>query len=232
MPWRTSRHKPNGNGSSTDTTAPVDAHLTPNKYHPMPPRVIPVPALFVILTSCQNASHNVSSTLSVAERIERGIDWDNRTLPKDRKNLSIIGPSSCIGFTVPDGWHIQDQPGPNKFCYTLTHDGTFGTPPFLKVETISEQRGRLSENRSHQERLGDIQTNFPSARMHPAGSVRLPDGRSIRIVEYVDGDLPELASFVPEKDHVTAFYLSAENKATLENNRTAFEAVLRSYHPK
>lgn len=191
-------------------------------------------AVAAFLSSCHMVKVATESGhgMSVDDRIARGIDWDNRPLPADRNNLSIIGPTGEVRFTVPNGWHIQDQPGLNKPSYTLTHDGTFGNLPFLRVELLVEERGRLSESRSHQARLGDIHTNFPSARMRPVGSVKLADGRSIRIVEYVHGDVPEYASFVAEKDCVTAVFLSAEDATALKHNRTAFEAVLRSYSLK
>ena len=187
----------------------------------------------IIVTGCHtaNVSQGNSARMTIEERIARGIDWDNRPLPKDRKNLAISWPSSSIRFTVPEGWHIQNQPGLNALRYTLTYDGTFGNLPFLTVEIITEERGRISESRSHQERLGDIRTNFPSAKMQPIGTTKLSDGRSIQIVEYVGRDVPEIASFVPEKGYVTAFILTADNKETLKDSRSTFESILRSYRP-
>ena len=191
-------------------------------------------ALVFIVTSCHptHVSDEAAHGMSVTDRIARGLDWDNRSLPADRKHLAINGPLGAIHFSVPDGWHIQSQSMLNGPRYTLVHAGTFGYLPMMSVELETGERGHLSESRFHQERLGDIQTNFPSAYKRTAGAVSLADGRSIEIVEYVKGDGAELASYVPEKGHVSAFYLHAESATDLMQNRAAFESVLKSYQAK
>lgn len=188
-------------------------------------------AITLIATSCHttNVRDEAPRGMSTTDRIARGLDWDNRTLPKNRKHLEIKGPIGVIHFEVPEGWHIQSQPVLNGPRYTLTLTGTFGNLPIMTVELETDERGHLSETQSHQERLDDIQTNFPSAYKQRAGSVRLANGRSIEIVEYANGDGAELASYVPEKGHVSAFHLQAESASELIRNRAAFESVLKSY---
>jgi hypothetical protein len=184
--------------------------------------------LSVLLTCCRSTNDSAQS-LSVAERLQKGIDWDNRPLPKDRKNLSIAAPEGTVRFIAPDGWHIQDQPGFNKLSYTLTHEGTFGDIPSIRVEMFTGFAKDYYKKRPYHTRLNDIHSNFPSAKFKYLGSVSLADGRAVEVAEYIDGDVPELTAFITESDYITSFTLLAHDRTTLMNNRSSFEAVIKSY---
>lgn len=176
------------------------------------------------LTGCSSTNQAVGTS--------RPVDYDNRPLPIDQQNLALQGAEATIHFRVPAGWHIQSQPTFNHLSYTLTHSGTFGYLPYLNISLETGDRGHLSQARSHAEHLLDIQTNYSSASCLPAGNVRLSDGRTVAIMEYAQGDVPELAAFVPGDGHVTAFSIQAETSDELLLNRSAFEEVIQSYRAK
>src|SRR5678815_790975 len=191
-----------------------------------------VPSILILLTafaltSCQTTD---GPPFTDADLVAKRIDYDHRPLPADPKHLTIQGPDGAIHFTVPAGWHIAHQPSPNFPSYSLTHVGTFGDLPFLTVTLETGNRGRLSEEGSHEAYLRSIHSNFPSAYRRPAGIVALPDGRLVAIEKYLSGDVPELAAFVAEEGYVTAFFLIAETLEGIKRDRKSFERLIRSYH--
>ena len=191
-----------------------------------------LPSVFILLTGFALTSCHTTDRppYTDAERVAKRIDYDNRPLPADPKHLKIQRPDGAVYFTVPAGWHIAFQPSPNFPKYTLTHVSTFGNPPFLSVTLEIGNTGRLSEKASHQAYLKHIHGTFPSAYCRPAGTVTLPDGRLVAIEEYLSGDVPELAAFVPENGYVTAFVLKAESADGIKRDRNSFELLLQSYY--
>ncbi|MBE2283539.1 MAG: hypothetical protein IAE77_08750 [Prosthecobacter sp.] len=157
------------------------------------------------------------------------LDYDNRPLPADRQNLHLQGPATTIRVQVPAGWQIQSQPYFNSPSYTLALLGSPGNLPLLNIALETGHRSRLSEDGSHDAHLNDIHSNFGSAYHQSAGAMMLLDGRRVEVREYVDGDVPELAAFIPEKGHVTAISMQVGPPADWARHRPAFEALLQSY---
>jgi hypothetical protein len=185
------------------------------------------PTIFIVLagfalSGCQTTDSAVHRT--------NGSNPLNELLRDDQTHLKIQAPGELVHFAIPSGWHIGSQAGPR--AYTLTHAGTFGYLPFLRVSLETGLRAGLSEESSHQERLSDIHTNFYSAYRRRAGTLELTDGRRVAIEEYVDGDGAELAAFIPENGYVTEVFLTCSTAEELIQERPALEELIRSYYVK